>query len=183
MSFTCITPQEIHETMSRGGKVDLIDVRTPKEFGEVHATAARLVPLDTFDPKSFSAGDGTTIAVICKGGIRAKDAAARLVAAGVGSVVVVDGGTQAWVDAGLPVVRGRRTIGVDRQTRIAAGSMVAVFGLLAYLLSPGWALFAAAVGCGLVMAGITDICPLATLIAKMPWNSSKGCAQATCCAK
>jgi rhodanese-related sulfurtransferase len=182
MSTICVSPQEIFESISRGAPVDLVDVRSPKEFEEVHATAARLVPLDTLDPKAFDA-DGRTVAVICKSGIRAKDAARRLGAAGVKNVVVVDGGTQAWVDAGLPVLRGKKTIGVDGQTRIVAGSIAVIGGLLGFLVSPGWALLAAAVGGGLVMAGITDFCPLATLVAKMPWNSGKGCGQPSCCAK
>ena len=184
MSTACVSPQEIYESISRGARVDLVDVRSPREFENVHATMARLVPLDTLDPKAFAAtADASTIAVICKSGIRAKDAARRMVAAGARNVVVVDGGTQAWADAGLPVVHGKKTIGVDGQTRIVAGSVAIIGGLLGYLLSPGWALLAAAVGGGLVMAGITDYCPLATLVAKMPWNSGKGCGQPTCCAK
>ena len=34
-----------------GGQIDLIDVRTPLEFREVHAVSARNVPLSDIDPQ------------------------------------------------------------------------------------------------------------------------------------
>jgi hypothetical protein len=45
-----------------------------------------------------------------------------------------DGGMAAWITAVLPVVRGRRTMSLERQVRIAAGTLAATGGLLAALL-------------------------------------------------
>ncbi len=44
-SFGQITAEELHEKMRSGQQIDLIDVRTPVEFREVHATIARNAPL------------------------------------------------------------------------------------------------------------------------------------------
>ena len=44
MSITVIKPQELAEHRKEGRKIDLIDVRTPVEFREVHVEVARNVP-------------------------------------------------------------------------------------------------------------------------------------------
>jgi rhodanese-related sulfurtransferase len=98
-----------------------------------------------------------------------------MIAAGVTNVVSVDGGTSACESAGLPVVRGRKTMSLERQVRIAAGALVAIgAGLAAFGPDPLWknigAGLAGFVGCGLVFAGVTDTCGMAMLIARMPWN-------------
>ena len=45
-----IHPQEFAKLRTAGNKLDLIDVRTPVEYREVHVDIARNVPLDRFDP-------------------------------------------------------------------------------------------------------------------------------------
>ncbi len=52
MSVTTISPQEFSQRMAAGDAVELLDVRTPVEFREVHVAGARNVPLDRLDPKS-----------------------------------------------------------------------------------------------------------------------------------
>jgi len=42
--------------------------------------------------------------------------------------------------------------------------------LLSVLLHPGWVYAAMFVGAGLTFAGATDICGMAILLARMPWN-------------
>jgi hypothetical protein len=41
--------------------------------------------------------------------------------AGMENVLNVEGGTSACIDAGLPVIRGKKVISLERQVRIAAG--------------------------------------------------------------
>ena len=51
----------------------------------------------------------------------------------------VEGGTAAWEKAGLPVERGiNGTISLERQVRIAAGTLVLVGLVLARWVHPGW---------------------------------------------
>ncbi|MCA9091078.1 MAG: sulfurtransferase, partial [Planctomycetaceae bacterium] len=49
-TLNTITPQELKQLLDRGEQVEVIDVRTPVEFQEVHVTAARNVPLDQLKP-------------------------------------------------------------------------------------------------------------------------------------
>ena len=154
--------------------IDLVDVRTPVEFREVHAVGARNVPLDTLDPQQLVGsrnGSEQPLYLICKSGSRSAMAVKKCVDAGFDQVVTVDGGTQAWDHAGLPVVRGKKAISLERQVRIAAGSIALVGSIAA--LATGNAYFAAIpafIGAGLTFAGITDTCGMGMVLAKMPWN-------------
>src|SRR5512134_3974739 len=102
-----ITPQELALLRKASGqRVELIDVRTPVEFREVHVEFARNVPLDRLDPAAIHAernGSDEPLYVICRSGARGKQACEKLAAAGL-NVVNVEGGTAAWDAAGLPVV-------------------------------------------------------------------------------
>lgn len=175
-----ITPKELAEKLNAESGLDLIDVRTPVEFREVHATPARNIPLDKFDAKVYLDGRngsaGQAVYVICRSGNRAKKACEQLEAAGLESVVNVEGGTQAWEAAGLPVVRGKKTISLERQVRIVAGFLVFVGAMLAIFVHPYFAGIAAFIGAGLMFAGITDTCGMGMMLAKMPWNQVRECA-------
>jgi hypothetical protein len=46
MSITSITPQKLSDLIHSCAAVELIDVRTPIEYREVHVSCARNVPLD-----------------------------------------------------------------------------------------------------------------------------------------
>ena len=54
MSAQSVTPSELHALIASGQPVQLIDVRTPVEFREVHAVGARSVPLDRLGPGYLS---------------------------------------------------------------------------------------------------------------------------------
>jgi rhodanese-related sulfurtransferase len=157
----------------------LIDVRSPGEFTRVHAAGAHLVPIERFDPSHLPVTPGAEqgpIYLICATDTRARMAARQAEAAGLGQVVVVSGGTAAWVAAGLPVVRGRGAISIERQVRIGAGSMVVLGVILERCVHPFFLGLAVMVGCGLVVAGITDFCGMGRLLAKCPWNRRAGSA-------
>ena len=86
--------------------------------------------------------------------------------------VIIAGGTKAWIDAGLPVTRSEvQVISLERQVRIAAGSLVLVGAVLGWLVHPGFFGLSAFVGAGLVFAGITDFCGMGLLLARLPWNT------------
>ena len=184
MVATC-SPQELLALRSRGDAIHLVDVRTPAEFGEVHVDSATNVPLDRLDPRHIAAdhaGRPGPIYFVCRSGGRSKTACEKMIAAGYTDVVSVEGGTIACDAAGLPVVRGRKAMSLERQVRIAAGGLVAIgAALAAFATDPLWkgagAGLAGFVGCGLVFAGVTDTCGMARLLARMPWNQrSTSCA-------
>ena len=97
-------------------------------------------------------------------------------------MVNVDGGTNAWVEAGLPVERGKQTISLERQVRIAAGLLVLTGAALAFFVHPYLIGLSAFVGAGLVFAGVTDTCGMGLLLARMPWNRAAP-GPATCAAR
>lgn len=156
------------------GNVELIDVRTPVEFREVRAAIARNVPLDSLDPhavmKQLDGDAERPIYMICKSGSRGAKACQKFIDAGYPNVVNVEGGTQAWDEAGLPVVRGKKAMSLERQVRIAAGFLVVIGAALGYFVHPYFVGLSAFVGAGLMFAGITDTCAMGMMMAKMPWN-------------
>lgn len=171
---TTISPQELMKLRQSGQPVELLDVRTPVEFREVHVEFARNVPLDQLDAQAINdRRRGTAeqpLFVVCRSGSRAKQACEKLVAAGLANVVNVEGGTIACEAAGLPVVRGKKAISLERQVRIAAGALVVTGAALGFWVHPYWIGLAAFVGVGLIFAGITDTCGMAMILARMPWN-------------
>jgi rhodanese-related sulfurtransferase len=172
-----ISAKELMTLAASGKRIDLIDVRTPVEFREVHVTFARNEPLDRLNPQAIQAArNGSSqepLYVICRSGARGKQACEKLTANGIANVINVDGGTLACVDAGVAVVRGKKAISLERQVRIAAGSMVFIGSTLGYFVHPYWIGVSAFIGAGLVFAGVTDTCGMGMMLAKMPWNSVK----------
>ena len=124
----------------------------------------------------MEARDGTKdtrVYLICRSGSRGRQACEKFLAAGYDNVVNVEGGTLEWERAGLPVVRGRKTVSLERQVRIAAGLLVVMGTGLGAFVHPGFLALSAFVGAGLVFAGITDTCGMGMLLARMPWNHVK----------
>ena len=183
MTMTAINPQAFAELCKEGKKIDLIDVRTPVEFREVHVEMARNVPLDQLDPTALmQARNGSAnepLYVICKSGGRGQQACEKFLKAGFSNVINVQGGTMACVEAGLPVVRGKKAISLERQVRIAAGALVLLGAVLGWFVHSAFIGLSAFVGAGLVFAGITDTCGMGMILARMPWNNVKE--SATCC--
>lgn len=176
-----ISPKQLHDLVASGKSIDLIDVRTPVEYREVHVSFARNVPLDQLKPHEVTANrNGDPLYVICRSGGRGKQACEKIAAAGFSNVVNVEGGTQAWDQAGLPVVRGKKSMSLERQVRIAAGSLVLTGAVLGYFVSLYWIGLSAFVGAGLIFAGVTDTCGMGMLLAKMPWNRISASPSATC---
>jgi rhodanese-related sulfurtransferase len=185
MSVTTISPQMLADLCKEGKKIDLIDVRTPVEYREIHVEIARNVPLDQLDAVALMHGRNDTanepLYLICRSGSRGQQACENFLAAGFTNVVNVEGGTLACVDCGLPMVRGKKAISLERQVRIAAGSLVVLSVLPGWLVHPAFLAISAFVGAGLVFAGITDTCGMGLLLARMPWNQVKD-GPANCCA-
>jgi rhodanese-related sulfurtransferase len=183
MPVQTISPTRSAEALQNSSAI-LIDVRSPAEFDALHAQGARLMPLDTIDPKQVAAlrPDPTTpIYLICQSGGRSAKAWAKLNDAGIPNIHSVDGGTKAWEAAGLPITRGTgKTISIERQVRIVAGSLVLISAILALTIHIAFIALAAFIGAGLTFAGITDFCGMGILLSKMPWNQRRTPPAATC---
>lgn len=170
MSITTSSPSET-KARHDAGAAHLIDVRTPAEHRALHAQGVTLLPLDQFDPAAVAASvpAGKIIHLLCKSGGRAKMAAQKLAEAGC-PCVIVEGGTEAWAGAGLPVVRGKAAMSLERQVRIVAGLLVLTGVILGFTVHPYAFGLAGFVGAGLTFAGITDTCMMGMMLSKCPWN-------------
>lgn len=85
-------------------KAVMVDVCETPEFAAGHPVGARNVPLGSLDGAKGLPGNKTLpVIVVCATGMRATRAAAQLRKQGYERVVVLAGGTKAWIDASLPV--------------------------------------------------------------------------------
>lgn len=91
----------------------MIDVRGQAEYQAQHVEGARLYPLNELNPARIEADlqalglkHEEPVFVLCQAGMRAQMAAAQLVQQTGLNVVVVEGGTNACMTAGLPIVQG-----------------------------------------------------------------------------
>lgn len=167
-----------------------VDVRTSAEFASKRpARSLAFAPLSDLSPDDFAMRHGiltdTPLVLLCTSGSRARKAAEKFLNAGFSNVKVLQGGIDAWEREGLPLVGANSApdisgpISLDRQVRIAAGSLVLLFGLLGYFVATGFIWGALFVGAGLVFAGITNTCGMAILLTRAPWNKT-GCTGGVC---
>jgi len=174
MLTTTISVQDFSRLVEANKNIELIDVRTPAEFRELHATLACNVPLETFDAHAImqnrKGNSEEPLYVICRSGARADQACQMFIDAGYENVLNVEGGTLAWDKAGQPVVSGKKAISLERQVRIVAGVLVVLGAALGYFVHPYGIGLSAFIGAGLIFSGVTDTCPMAMVIARMPWN-------------
>ena len=92
----------------------------------------------------------------------------KLEAAGFTNIVNVEGGTSAWHAAGLPVDEGKNVMSLERQVRIAAGSLVVIGIAIGQFVHPAGFGLSALIGAGLVFSAVTNTCGMGMMIAKMP---------------
>lgn len=166
-----ISPQELKARLN-DGDVDeiLIDVREPNEYKSGRIPEAKNIPLSNIQEAAHKLKGIGTVYVHCGTGVRSADACEALAAEGV-KVVNLNGGISAWQQAGFPVVgTGKGVIPIIRQVMIVAGSLVLVGIMLGVFVHPWWYALSAFVGAGLVFAGISGICTMSYLLARMPWN-------------
>lgn len=170
-----ISPRELSEASQRDAMAQWIDVRSTTEFGAGHIPGAINIPLEEIEPRLDDISANLPIILICKGGVRARMAAGFLTPCRP-NIMVLEGGTDAWAEAGLPVVVSKKTRwSLERQVRLAAGVIVLTASIAAALHSSSWLLLSGFVGAGLTFAGLSDICPMGTLLAVMPWNRARKC--------
>ncbi len=163
-----IRPQALQQALERNEAV-LVDVREAGEFAREHITGARSLPLSAFATSALPRD--RRIVLCCQSGARSTRALAQLQAAGFSDVAHLDGGLAAWKAARLTTsIDLAQPVSIVRQVQIIAGALALTGALLAWLVSPGFIALSGFVGAGLLFAGITDICMLARLLARLPYN-------------
>ena len=161
-----VSAESLHAEGATLGK--LIDVRSAAEYAVGHIPGAVNVPMEQVESRLADVGDGPVV-LICEAGTRAGIVAGWLQERQPTSVLT--GGTAAWRNVGLPLVScGPCRWTLERQVRFAAGLIVLVGTVLAVLVNVKWVYLAMFVGAGLTFAGATNLCGMAVVLARMPWN-------------
>jgi len=93
------------KTQIADGKAMVVDVREADEFARGHIAGAVNLPLSRFDPGMLPAPSGAAIILACAGGRRSAAAFGKCKGVRADVTSHLDGGLQAWIDAGLPVTR------------------------------------------------------------------------------
>jgi rhodanese-related sulfurtransferase len=149
-----------------------IDVRSTWEFKTGHIPGAINIPMDEIESRIADLNPRLPIVLICQAGTRAQ-ITANLLAGRHPDLRVLQGGTNGWKAAGRPVIcHAKVRWSLERQVRLVAGFLATSGVVLAITVHPYWLGLSGFVGLGLIFAGITDICAMGMLLAKMPWNRS-----------
>ncbi|WNI20701.1 rhodanese-like domain-containing protein [Streptomyces sp. ITFR-16] len=162
------------QAAARLAEFTVIDVRAPGEYASGHVPGALNIPLDRLSeavPALKSASARGSLLVVCASGVRSTRACDILSAADI-EAVTLSGGTSAWEGEGHDLDRpegGRATWPMERQVRLAAGSLV-VAGLLAGVRYPAARWLSAGIGSGLVFSAVTNTCGMAAVLSKLPYN-------------
>ncbi|MCX6366242.1 MAG: rhodanese-like domain-containing protein, partial [Armatimonadetes bacterium] len=165
-----VTVSELNARLSQGERFQLIDVRSPQEYAEGHVPGAMNLPMDQAEARIDDLQRHDPVVLICQSGRRA-GMTCELLKAHHDGLIVLEGGTKAWIDASLPVVKTASTrLPLMRQVQIGAGGMILTGTLLSLFAHPGWIGLAIFAGAGLFVAGTTGFCGMAILLEKMPWN-------------
>ncbi|MBT6512657.1 MAG: DUF2892 domain-containing protein [Rhodospirillaceae bacterium] len=165
-----ISPQEA-KTLIDSDKALLFDIREADEYAREHILGARLAPLSGFNPKDFPADHDKVGLFHCASGNRTAQAATEILQTGFAKVYLIEGGIAGWKKAGLPVnVNKAAPISIQRQVQLTAGTMMVLSVVLAAVFSPWFMALGAFVGAGLMFAGASGTCAMATQLSSMPWN-------------
>ena len=168
MSLHHISPAKAKELIDRGAV--LVDIREIDEHARSNIPGARHAPLSALGKLEITT-EVSAVIFHCRSGNRTASNADRLAQCTDYDAFILDGGIDAWRNAGLPVTENKgQPIEIMRQVQITAGSLVFAGTVLGALVHPGFYALAAFVGAGLVFAGVSGSCMMARLLGFAPWN-------------
>jgi len=171
-ALTDVDAQTLREWIDRHDDLIVLDVRSAAEFEGMHIKGSYNVPLPLLSEHADELAErlGRHVVLVCQSGVRAGQARTRLNTAGLEHAVVLTGGVPAFEAAGGEVVRGAQRWSLERQVRMAAGSLVLAGLVGGKLVSPKVSMLAGAIGAGLSFSAVSNTCAMGNVLSKMPWN-------------
>jgi len=170
-----IDAKELQRRLADNRPMQLVDVRSPGEYAAGHIPQASNIPLEQVESRLKDLADHGEVVLICQSGRRAGMCFENFSNVQP-NLVVLDGGTGAWVNEGGDVVKTQASSwSIERQVRLTAGLLILLGTILSLTTAPAWIYLAMFVGAGLTFAGLTNVCGMASLFALMPWNKAKSC--------
>jgi hydroxyacylglutathione hydrolase len=98
-----ITPQELHSSMLKGDAPLVVDVRVPSEWMGLRIGTVLNLPLNKLAQTSSLLDPMEPVVVVCNSAYRSSMAAGILERSGFKKPRNLEGGSEAWIKAGLPV--------------------------------------------------------------------------------
>lgn len=164
----------LYNKIINGENVQLVDVRESSEYEGKRIKGSISAPLSRFEKNPGVMDRSCHSYIICQSGKRASLYAEKLLKQGHDNFTVVEGGLNAWIEAGYHVEKGESKVWIlERQVRFVAGLLVLLGVVLSIVFNPVFLILPGIVGAGLVFAALTDTCGMAMLLARMPWNQAQ----------
>ena len=179
-STTTISAKEFkQQKQSPESQLRVIDVRTHAEVNSESLADCAHFPLQELNGAAVKAyleqqghDSSQPVYLLCASGQRAAKAGELLQGDLDNQLVIIEGGMNALKQLGIDIAKGSgNIISLERQVRIAAGSLVVLGVILGFAVNPGFYGLSGFVGAGLVFAGVTDSCGMGMVLARMPWNN------------
>ncbi len=171
-AITALAPETLRTWVSEHQDLVVIDVRSAAEFESMHIRGSYNIPLPLLSEHTdeLAARLGSRVVLVCQSGARAEQARQRLAGSGIDTAYVLAGGVPGFAASGGDVVRGKDRWDLERQVRLAAGSLV-ILGLAGgRFVSPRIRTLAGVIGAGLTFSAATNTCAMGKAISAMPWN-------------
>ncbi|MBG6224565.1 rhodanese-related sulfurtransferase [Arthrobacter sp. CAN_A2] len=171
-AVTALAPETLRTWITEHEDLIVIDVRSAAEYESMHIKGSYNVPLPLLSEHTdeLAARLGSRVVLVCQSGVRAEQARQRLGKAGMDSTYVLTGGAPGFAAAGGDVVQGRDRWDLERQVRLAAGSLVMLGLTGGRFISPKVRVLAGAIGTGLTFSAATNTCAMGKALSVMPWN-------------
>ncbi|MBI4982155.1 MAG: MBL fold metallo-hydrolase [Candidatus Omnitrophica bacterium] len=171
VSLEMISPRDAFNLVNNDKNIRLLDVRSILEFAQLHIKDSINIPIDMLSARINELGkDAHGYVVLCRTGNRSPMAADMLIQSGIHGIKVMDGGLTSWEKEKLPVIKGVGGVSIERQVRLAAGSLVLAGVLLALFVHVAFIIISIFVSCGLIYSALSDNCFMAMLLMKLPYN-------------
>ncbi|WP_313685749.1 rhodanese family protein [Pantoea sp.] len=171
MTPESVSPLEAKKLIDQGAV--LIDIRDRAEYLREHIPHAHSLPLTEMTAgKTVEGAEQQPVIFHCQAGMRtAQNASALMKAASPAQALLMTGGINAWKSAHLPTIEDKKQpLPVMRQVQIVAGTLILIGVVLGYTADSRLFLLSGFVGAGLLFAGVSGFCGMASLLLKMPWN-------------
>ncbi len=108
VGYKIVSPAQLTDLINKESAL-LIDVSAQAEYERGHILGAKHVAMSQFDPenKLLAKAKELSVAVVCRTGQQSSEAAKRLHKAGFSKVFWLNDGVNAWMQADLPLSKGR----------------------------------------------------------------------------
>jgi rhodanese-related sulfurtransferase len=108
VGYKTVSPAQLTDLINRESAL-LVDVSAITEFDKGHILGSKHVAMSQFDPenKLLAKAKELPVALVCRTGQTSSEAAKRLHKAGFTRVYWLNDGLNAWIQADLPLTKGR----------------------------------------------------------------------------